>query len=41
MHSVWQDMRYGARMLARNPGLTIAAVVTLALGIAWNGISRL
>jgi predicted permease len=36
METIWQDLKYGARVLARNPGFALIVVFTLAIGIAAN-----
>jgi putative ABC transport system permease protein len=36
MQNFWQDFRYGARSIAKNPGFAILAILALALGIGAN-----
>ena len=36
LETTWHDMRFGARMLKRNPGFAMVAILSLALGIGAN-----
>jgi predicted permease len=36
MHNVWQDLKYAFRVLCKNPGFALGAIIVLALGIGAN-----
>ena len=36
IESIWQDLKHGVRMLVKNPGFTLIAVASIAIGVGAN-----
>jgi hypothetical protein len=36
LDTVWQDLKHGARMLVKNPGFTLVAILSIAIGVGAN-----
>ena len=36
LETIWQDLRHGARMLAKNPGFSLTAILSIAIGVGAN-----
>jgi putative ABC transport system permease protein len=36
LETMWQDLRHGARMLVKNPGFTLVAILSIAIGVGAN-----
>ena len=36
LETFWQDVKHGVRMLVKNPGFTLVAVISIAIGVGAN-----
>jgi hypothetical protein len=36
LETLWQDLRHGTRMLAKNPGFSLVAILSIAIGVGAN-----